>query len=91
MAYRPTETKAYEAGNMALPLYKAPTYANLSGDGLMDPPGSLGLRDWSNAAPHGQQQQHLHSFYTKYAFKKLLRMSTGAAADASVGRRWLKP
>jgi len=45
MAYRPTETKAYEAGNMALPLYKAPTYANLSGDGLMDPPGSLGLRD----------------------------------------------
>jgi len=47
MAYRPTEAKAYKAGNTALPLYKllAYLYARIPMGWPMDPLGSLGLLD----------------------------------------------
>ena len=52
MAYRPTEAKAYKAGNTALPLYKllAYLYARIPMGWPMDPLGSLGLLDWSSPA-----------------------------------------
>jgi len=52
MADRPTEARAYGAHNTAPPFVHAlTTRLSLSGDGFMDPTGSLGLRGWSSPAP----------------------------------------